>query len=405
MRTNVRKGFTLIATAVCVASLFGMMGLAVDMGRVLITKNETQSFTDTAAMAAVLKLDGISFTNARKAVTNNTRNQWNMGTTVYTASGADTTITVEFAKPQVANDFKPNEATWDANPATAAGYTFVRVTATATLPLYLLPIVGASQSQLVRTLSVAGQVPDYTFNKGLLPYSPLMHSERAAAYPPLGFQKGQWYTLRYSAGATITENDLCPGDKKLASESAATHQAFLDLASSAASDLRGFYQNTAASVIVQEIVDGYMQYPVDTDCTGKPYPCGFITMFGGAKNQTTQAALKTRIDFDTDNASTSYEEYMANIANVVTGDIVGNGFRLVGVPVNAGPTSADPSDPSSRQVSGFAGFFLSSSSTGVYYNSSGSQPYCAEYYGTWDKNQQGGGAGKEGLAYVALLIQ
>jgi uncharacterized membrane protein len=65
-----------------------MLGLAVDLGRVLIAKNETQSFTDTAAMAAVLKLNGISFTAARNAVTNNTKNQWNMGTTVFTASAA-----------------------------------------------------------------------------------------------------------------------------------------------------------------------------------------------------------------------------------------------------------------------------------------------------------------------------
>src|SRR3989442_7463735 len=134
MRTNGRTGFTLIASGICVASLFGMLGLAVDLGRVLITKNETQSFTDTAAMAAVLKLNGISFTAARNAVTNNTKNQWNMGTAVFTASGGTTTITTEFAKPQLANDFKPNETTWSATPATAAGYTFVRVTATATLP-------------------------------------------------------------------------------------------------------------------------------------------------------------------------------------------------------------------------------------------------------------------------------
>jgi hypothetical protein len=402
MRTNSRKGFTLIATGLCVASLLGMLGLAVDMGRVLIAKNETQSFTDTAAMAAVLKLDGISFTNARNAVLNNTKNQWNMGTTTFTATGGNTAITTEFARPQPANDFRPDETTWSATPGSAAGYTFVRVTATATLPLYVLPVIGTSSSQLVRTLSVAGQVPDRTFNKGLLPYSPLTHSERAGAYPPFGYQPGQWYTLRFSAGATIKESDLCPGDQLQAGENAAAHQGFIDLASAASSDLRGFYQDTAASVITQEIVDGYMQYPVDMDCAGKlSPPCGFITMYGGAKNQTTETALKTRIDLDTDNVSTTYEQYMANIVN---GEIVGNGFRLVGVPVNAGPGS-DPADPSSRQVIGFAGFFLSASSTSAYYSSGGNEPYCAEYYGTWNKNEQGGGAGKPGLAYVSLLIQ
>jgi Putative Flp pilus-assembly TadE/G-like len=402
MRTNGRTGFTLIASGICVASLFGMLGLAVDLGRVLITKNETQSFTDTAAMAAVLKLNGLSFTAARNAVTNNTKNQWNMGTAVFTASGGATTITTEFAKPQLANDFKPNEATWSANPATAAGYTFVRVTATATLPLYVLPVVGASSAQLVKTLSVAGQVPDFTFNKGLLPYSPLIHSERVAANPPFGYEKGKWYTLRYSSGATVTESDLCPGDKIQAGEDPAVHQAFVNLASSAASNLRGFYQDSAASVITAEIVDGYMRYPVDTSCTGKlSPPCGFITMYGGAKNQTTESALGSRIDFDTDNVSRSYEEYEANIVN---GEIVGNGFRLVGVPVNLGPGS-NPSDPASRQVAGFAGFFLSASSTNVYYSGGGGQSYCAEYYGTWSKDAQGAGPGKEGLAYVSLLIQ
>ena len=49
--TSGRKGFALIATGVCVASLLGMLGLALDLGRVYVAKNETQSFTDTAAMA------------------------------------------------------------------------------------------------------------------------------------------------------------------------------------------------------------------------------------------------------------------------------------------------------------------------------------------------------------------
>jgi hypothetical protein len=116
-----------------------------------------------------------------------------------------------------------------------------------------------------------------------------------------------------------------------------------------------------------------MRYPVDTNCTGKlSPPCGFVTMYGGAKNQTTESALGSRIDFDTDNVSRSYEEYEANVVN---GEIVGNGFRLVGVPVNLGPGS-DPSDAASRQVAGFAGFFLSASSTNVYY-SGGGQSYRA----------------------------
>src|SRR3989441_12569897 len=116
VETSNRKGFALIATGACVVSLLGMLGLALDLGRVYIAKNETQSFTDTAAMAAVLKLNGVSFTAAQNAVLNNTKNRWNMATATFTASGGSTTITTEFARPQVANDFQPDDTTWSANP-------------------------------------------------------------------------------------------------------------------------------------------------------------------------------------------------------------------------------------------------------------------------------------------------
>ena len=112
--TASRKGFALIATGFCVASLLGMLGLAVDLGRVYIAKNETQSFTDTAAMAAVLKLNSVSFTAAQNAVLNNTQNQWNMATTTFTASGGNTSITTEFARPLPTNDFQPDDTTWSA---------------------------------------------------------------------------------------------------------------------------------------------------------------------------------------------------------------------------------------------------------------------------------------------------
>ena len=379
MGPNGRKGFTLIATGICVFALLGMLGLAIDLGRVYITKNETQSFTDTSALAAVMKLDGVSFTSAQAAVTKNTKNQWNMDTTTFTASGGSTTITVEFARPQAANDFQPDNATWSTAPVSAAGYTFARVTASANLPLYVLPVVGASNSQLVRASSVAGQVPVSNFASGLLPYSPIWHSALVGTTPPFGLVVGQWYTLRQRSGNNIKNNDVCPGDQG--------DPTYLATVNAQPSALRGYYQDPAASIAKYEIINGLMIYPVT-------YP-GTITMYGGDL-QTTSDALNTRIDDDTDNTSTSYEQYVANIAN---GEIVGNGFRLVGVPVNDGTVG------STRNLEGFAGFFLSNSSTSVYYDGSGSQPFCAEYYGTWSKDQSTGGAGKPGLAYVSVLVQ
>jgi len=379
MYKNNRKGFTLIATGFCVISLVGMLGLALDLGRVYISKNETQSFTDTAALAAALKLNGVSFTDARNAIINNTKNQWNMGTQIYTNSGA-TTITSEFARPLAANKLRPDPATWEVSPATAAGYTFVRVTATETLPMYVLPVVGVNSASLVRTMSVGGQVPLSSFSSGLFPFSPIQHAGALATNPPFGFIVGQWYTLRYPSG-TLTNSDLCPGDQG--------DPAFLALANSQASSERGFYQDPAASVANDEIINGEMQTPVT-------FP-GTIFMSGGAMT-TSADAIDTRVDFDTDNTSTTYAQYQANI---VGGKRVGNGMRLIGTPVNAAPIPGG----GARDIVGFAGFFLSQSSTSASYPHSGGKAWCAQYYGPWVKNGQSGGAGDPGSAYVTVLVQ
>src|SRR5437867_1199364 len=46
-----KKGFTLLACAVCAVALLGTAGLAVDVGRMYITKNEAQSYADAAAVS------------------------------------------------------------------------------------------------------------------------------------------------------------------------------------------------------------------------------------------------------------------------------------------------------------------------------------------------------------------
>ena len=59
-----------------------------------------------------------------------------------------------------------------------------------------------------------------------------------------------------------------------------------------------------------------------------------------------------------------------------------------------------------RQIVGFVGMFLSSGPTGdVHYSSGGGSPWCAQYYGIWNKNGQTTGAGKPGIAYVTVMVQ
>src|ERR1700731_1184828 len=68
-----RRGYILVALSLGVVFLLGMAGMAIDIGRMYITKSEAQSFADTAAFAAALELDGTAagVTRAQTAVANN----------------------------------------------------------------------------------------------------------------------------------------------------------------------------------------------------------------------------------------------------------------------------------------------------------------------------------------------
>src|SRR5579862_2114054 len=54
------RGFILVTVALAAVAVFGFLGLAVDLGRMYIVKNETQSYADAAALAAALQLNGTS---------------------------------------------------------------------------------------------------------------------------------------------------------------------------------------------------------------------------------------------------------------------------------------------------------------------------------------------------------
>ena len=71
------RGFVLVTMGIAAFALLGTLGLAVDLGRTFIAKNETQAFVDAAAIAAVTKLDGTlaGITSAQTAVANST-NSW-----------------------------------------------------------------------------------------------------------------------------------------------------------------------------------------------------------------------------------------------------------------------------------------------------------------------------------------
>src|SRR5207245_3794766 len=136
-----RDGFTLIASAACALMVFGMAGLAVDIGRMYITKNEAQSFADSAALFAALQLDGSpgGLTNADSAVANNV-NKWNFATTAFSGT------VVEYS----ANGLTGWAKSSDVPSSDKKNMRYVRVTPTVNnLPLFFLPVTGIGYTATV----------------------------------------------------------------------------------------------------------------------------------------------------------------------------------------------------------------------------------------------------------------
>jgi uncharacterized membrane protein len=115
MVSNNRRGFVLIAMSVTMLLLLAVMGLAFDVGRIYIARNEAQVFTDAAAMAAASKLDGTKagLDRAKDAVAH-VPMRWNLGTQEFRG------VIVEFSA---------DGSKWEAEPRDPSGVTMARVTA------------------------------------------------------------------------------------------------------------------------------------------------------------------------------------------------------------------------------------------------------------------------------------
>ncbi|MDQ6760809.1 MAG: pilus assembly protein TadG-related protein [Acidobacteriota bacterium] len=355
-----QKGFVLVAAAVGFAAVLGAAGLAVDLGRVYIARNEVQAFADSAALAAALQLNGTSagITAANLAV-QSTPNKWNLGT--QSVSNA----TVQFAVGSAANGNQPDAASWTATPASGSNYRFVRVIAGADVPVMLAQAIGAQSTMHVAAVATGGQLMVTTYADGLLPFSPI--APNAADTVDYGFQTGQLFTLRYPSGGGQNKGNVCAGDVN------GSYWANLP-----AQD-RGYWGSNSAAAIRGEIVDDTQVQPLTIGDN--------VPMVGG--NKTTEgSALETRVEEDSDPTSLTYQAYaQAGL---------GNGRRVFSVPVNSG-------SPDFAAISVRA-FFLQAQ--GVYSAVTGTTSICAEYIGTY---VQGGGvhigAGQGTGGYLVRLTQ
>ncbi len=146
MRPNRHKGFILIAMSVSMFLLLAMVGMAFDLGRVYIARNEAQIFADAASMAAAKQLDGTAagLDRARAAVTA-LPNRWNLGTQDFKG------VVVEFSA---------DGQQWETQPKNLAMLHFTRVTAPDNqVEIMFLRAVGGPADFTVPARAVASTSP------------------------------------------------------------------------------------------------------------------------------------------------------------------------------------------------------------------------------------------------------
>ena len=150
VRRNQPRGFVLIAMCATLFLLMAMIGLAFDLGRLYIVRNEAQVFTDAAAMAGALKLNGTAagLENARQAV-ERLPAHWNFGTASFEG------VVVEFSADGEHWKAAPEQ---DGDPV--APLHLVRVRAPAnTVDILFLRVTGGPETFTVPAHSVADSNP------------------------------------------------------------------------------------------------------------------------------------------------------------------------------------------------------------------------------------------------------
>ncbi len=388
-----RRGFVLIAAALTIVVLIGMLGLAVDLARMYIVKNELQAFADAASITGATQLDGTSAgLEHAKTAARNYPGKWNFYST------APQGVTVAFSE-QAAGPYLEN-------PASAAGLKFVQVAAQGPVTLYFLPgystlaaaapvekggvalgvmLLTIGRTQTLRVQAISGQLLVTSFANGLLPYSPDALNVADAAN--FGYTQGSMYTLRWPPlGQRDKKNQWCDGDQAAGfiTPGASNDRGFIDIAGQGSSDIRDAIINNAQT---------------------RSLSIGDTVVDRGGNRGTESDALRERWGQDADTTSWTYSAYINKINDPNYTGARGNGRRVVTVPVRNGDTNV---------VLGFAGFFVhedicanggdSSAGAGGGNGQGNSSTCCGEYIGPVLVPSHRGGSNTVG-AYRVKLFQ
>ena len=376
------RGFVLITMGFTVIALVATLGVAVDIGRMFIAKNETQAFCDSAALAAALALDGttVGIGAAQTALANST-NSWNLDSTAV----ANPTLTFATAIG----------GPWVSNPNPATGYIYAKVSSTVPVKLYLISIVVPQTTQDVIATATAGQITITSFPEGLSPYTAVSTINTP---PNFGLVVGNVYDIQwpqYNGGGNCDPTDSskinnCFIKPPCANDSFASKQAVVNSWTSANS---GYWGASSNSVIEQEIVN------LNAQTTPVAVGDNIMPVLTNGNKASQANYLDERVNQDIQltlnvvGTPTTSNTYLGSLHN---------GRRLLPVPI------VDPTDPTHTTVLGFGQFLLyTNGANSDYYKKSanGNDPFCAIYAGPYQVGSISPGAGGSTGATRVKLVQ
>jgi Flp pilus assembly protein TadG len=367
-RKRGEQGFSLIMLSLAAFVMIGMIGLATDVGRMFILKNELQMFADASAMAAVSHMDG-SQTGIQGA--NAVATAGPLGTTKPNGYNFDT-VAISNVTTGYATSFNGSYDNYTtANGNATNNYRFISITATANLSLNFLPALpGISATLPVSATAIAGENPQSTFSNGrLLPFAPDAHNQLDTTN--FGLTPGDQYTLKWGNGNTTT----CTGDAGFTPPgSPPSEHGFVDVGEG----------NSNANV---RTAIEYGGYPNANSTPSSVATGDSLKGVPGNRGTSIFDALAIRAGQDTNDTATTYAAYLSSGT--------GNGRRVVTVAI--GGTWSGNGNNAHTPVLGFANFFLNTTYSGT------SGPICATYIGPADINGSGTG-GTDGTKYYVNFL-
>ena len=376
-RRQRERGFSLIVLSLGLTVMLGMLGLAFDLGRMFIVKNELQTFVDASAMAACRQMDG---TKTGVQTAHNTATAGPLGSTKPNGWNFDVNAISNVTDTYSTSFTGTYDSYATASSSATNSYRYMNVTANVSLPLYFMAVIpGLPTAQTLQAQATAGQQEQTaTFSSGgLVPVAPAAHN--VADTKNFGLIPNTEYTLKWGNGDTTT----CAGDLgwTIPNNDSPSAHGFVDLG-------QGNGNSSLAGVIT------YGGYP-NANSTPNHVSAG-DQLYGvpGNRGSDIFTAFANRSNQDPDQTSLTWETYKVSSTE--------NGRRVITAPIY------DPSQTSGNgsnlhiTVIGFGNFLLDPAAN---YTGGTSGPLCATYIGPGSQNGWSSGGGNGAKVYNVMLFQ